>query len=355
MKKNVFRKEIICKKLLSNNKKTSKVYLKIAVVLFLIFSMLSFKSLKQPLRYEEKTTSNKIVQKTNITYSTEALPNGMKSVNGAIFTKVQKNIKVHVTSTVISGKPVSVKGEGSIYYSLIAEELWDQIIPIKNKIKIDLNGSNNTIINLDFQINLADIKNTIKKVEDEITGVSAGKYTIRIRPDFKADILFESKRIPLDNTYELNFEYSNGIVKLVGENKELVVNIPIENIAVIKSNFKMLGITLPLVFSRYIFISISVVFFMLIIVNIRSVKLDLRTNTQSANYIDKKYSDRIIRLQEEPNLENKMLLSVSSFKELIQVANDKDLSVLRYNKGISKIVIYLVIDGESMFNYATKD
>lgn len=349
MKKNVLRRKIKDIKTPVNNKKASKVYLGIAVVLFLIFSMLSFKSIKQPLQYEEKTTLNNIVQKTNITYSTEALPNGMRSVNGAIFTKVQKYIKVHVTSTVTSEKPVSIKGEGTIYYSLIAEELWDQSTPISKKTKVDLNGSNNTIINSDFQINFRDIKDTIKIVENEITGIGAGKYTLKIKPDFEADILFENKRIPLDNTYELNFEYSNGLVKLIGENKELVKNTPIEEITVIKSSFALLGITLPLVLSRYIFLSISAVLFMLIIISIRSTKLGLSSNTQSISYIDRKYSDRIIRLQQEPNLENKIQLSLSSFKELIQIANDKDLIVLRYDKGNSNIVSYLVIDGESIF------
>ena len=45
------------------------------------------------------------------------------------------------------------------------------------------------------------------------------------------------------------------------------------------------------------------------------------------------------------------MLSVGTFKEPIQVANYKDLSLLKYNKGKSDIVIYLAIDGECIYYY----
>lgn len=355
MKRSILRKKNTDSIAPVNNKKVSKFYLGISIILFLLFLILSLKSIKQPLKYQEKSISNKIVQKTNITYSTEVLQDGMSSLNGAIFPKVQKNLKIHVTSTVTSEKPVSIEGQGNIYCNLIAEESWKQVIPIASKIKIDLNGNNNTIVNSDFEISLVDIKSRMEKVESQITGISSGKHILKIVPDLQANILFENKKIPLDNTYELSFEYASNVVKPLGENKELIKDITIEDIKTNKSIFRLLGIALPLVLSRYLLSSITIGFFILIIMNFRFLKLGLSSSTQTASYIDKKYRDRLIVLQQEPNLVNRIMLSVGNFKELIQVANDKDLSLLRYNKGNSDIVIYLAIDGECIYYYMIND
>jgi hypothetical protein len=320
MQKSILRKQAADAKKTKKNKKASKTYLGILVVLFILFSGLSLRSIKKPLQYQEKTAINSIAQNTNITFSTEALPDGMSSVNGTIFSKVQKNLNLHVTSTVTSEKPVAVKGTGVVYCDIIADEYWIQTMPISGNIKIDVNGSKNTIINSDFKINLVDINNKIEMAEDQITGTSAGKYILKIRPDIQANITFDDKVIPLDNTYQLNFEYSNGLIKLSGDNKELVKNIPVEEITTKSAKLTLLGIAVPTLICRYVFSIAALILLILLIHNFRFVKSKYNADEQSPSYIDKKYGSKLVSLQAEPNLENRILLSVSCFKELVRLA-----------------------------------
>lgn len=331
--------------------KNSKLLLGTISILFIFFAVLSFLSIKQPLQYEQKSISNDITQNTNISYSTEALPDGMNSINGTIFSKVQKNMDIHVISTVNSKKPVSITGEGTVYYDIIAENLWTYSIPLSDKIKLDLNGSENTIIDSHFKINLDDIKNIINDTEDNIVGTSVGKYTIKIRPDFQANILSGDKTIPLDNTYALSFEYSNGLIKLVEENKEFTSNIPVENLTIKNNEFEFLGMLLPIMLSRYVFSISALILLIVIIVDVKYFKFNKRKDTEEVGYIDKKFGSRLIHLQQEPKFQNKILITISDYKELIKLADDKELNILKYNKIYSQIVVYLVIDGECIFNY----
>lgn len=352
MRKCILKKQANDAKITEKNKKASKTYLVILVVLFILFSGLSLRSIKQPLQYQEKTAVNSITQKTSITYSTEALPDGMNSVNGTIFSKVQKNLKLHVNSIVTAEKPIIIKGTGIVYCDLIADGFWIQTMPISSNIKIDLNGRENTIINSDFQINLVDIKNKIEMAEDQVTGTSAEKYLLKIRPDIQADVTFEDKEIQLDSTCQLSFEYSNGLIIQSGDNKELVKNTPMEEITINSSKLTLLGIAIPILICRYVFSIAALVLLIVLIHNLRFVKSNYNADEQSPGYIDKKYRSRLVSLQAEPNLENRILLSVSNFKELVRVADDKELNILRYIKVDSRIVIYLVIDGECIYNYA---
>lgn len=347
MKVNIFNKLKIKVRNLSN------ITLVVILMLLTVTAIISFFSIGKPTHQSSNITRDTVTQKTAFAYSSDPLPDGIISVDNKIFTKLQEKLKLQISSVVTSNEPLNVLGSCIVYYDIISEGIWKQSVPLSSKVNIDSKGTNNKILNLNLEINLTDISSRIDKAEKNM-GPSQGNYTIKIRPDIQADIIYKDRKIPVDNTAELNFQYSYGQMKLMSKDKEFTKSSPITELQTTMLNdYNVLGISLPVVFCKYVCPAAAVLFLMLLLLNKKSIQKKRGKNMTYWKNIDKKYNDRLVNLKVKPDFENKLLLSVSSFKELLQLADEKELSLLRFQNPSSRLVNYYTIDGSCIFSYTT--
>jgi hypothetical protein len=280
-------------------------------------------------------------------------PNGgIVDTKDSMYTKITKAIHLNLKSNVTSDKPVSVQGTRSVFVRLIAEGLWERNFVLEPQKDFNLQGNENKLVENDYVIDVKNIAAYIEKVEKEIT-VRPDKYLINIKPEIIGNIIYEDKKLPIDTTPEISFEFSS-IIKLIGE-KEFTKETPIETTRILNQNFRLMNIVVPIIPARYIFSTLSLLLFGIIVFRIyKNININ-KKEIPEVNKIDKKYKNRLTDISKNITMLNKINVNVKSFKSLIQLADDKEQPILRFNNSDIDRIFYYVMDGDCIYSYSPDD
>lgn len=346
-----------------------KIFFIFVAVLWIISTFLTLKAFRQPLELEQKSLLNTITEKTVFEYNAEVIPctlypsGGVVTPEGHVMTAITSRINIHMESWVTSQKPVEVKGSQEILLKLVAENLWEREFIISNKSQFNLTGDKNQLIMGDYGINPHDFINYIDKVEEE-TKIRAGRYYIKIKPVLEGEIVYKDTTLNFDPTPELVFEIGNNQLSLVKnqikdqtgdvpKNKlEFSKNTPIEIINIIPQPFVIFGKSFSPIKARVVLATLSIITFAIIIKILWSRRKELSKSMTESQKIDKKYSSRIIKVDQEYKLDNPFYLE--SFKTLLKIADEKEQPILRFRTR-ERYTSYCVIDGRQQYVYTAVD
>ncbi len=269
-----------------------------------------------------------------------------------MYANITKAIHINIISKVTSDRPVLVKGTKKIIVRLIADGLWERHFVQEAENNINLQGSENKVIENDYIVDIKNIAAYIEKVEKEIN-VMPRRYVLNIKPQIEGSIIYDDTIIPVDTAPELSFEFSSQIMQ-VGE-KEFVRETPIQTTVTLIQNFKFFNMEIPIITARYIFSISSLIFLSIIIfavfINIKGNKKD----SSEVSLIDKKYASKMMLIDNDIVMLNKINVNVKSIKALVQLADDKELPILRYKYSAQDNVFYYVVDGDCIYKYSAED
>lgn len=327
-------------------------------IVWILSTILAYKALKQPLKVEQRNVENRIIENTTFNYKVEVEKSTLFPKGGIVepeetmFTSITKAIHLNINSNITSDGPVTVQGIKRVYIKLVAEGLWERQFILDPEKKFNLQGNENKLVDNDYAVDIKEIAEYIEDVEKEII-VRPDKYLLTIKPEFEGNIIYNGNEFPIDSAPEFSFEFSNQI-KQIGES-EFTIEKPIETIMSISQDFKLLNISIPLMTARLMFSIISLALLGLVSLGIyRPFKLN-DADESAADRIDKRYKNRLINIERNILVSNKINVNIKSFKSLIQLADDKEQPVLRYKNSDIGRVYYYVIDGDCVYSYSAND
>lgn len=308
-----------------------------------------------PIQKINHVVDNQIKQTARFDYQTELRPNTLyakdellKPDNG-ILSKITNAILIHLDFDVTAKKDIVVQGTQSIVMSLTADQLWHRDYYIREKKTFVHEGSNVSIYNENITIDVGDLLDFIAKVEKEIE-LKPQKYTLKIVPTFEGSILYNDQKVPLESSFELNFEYTNNLFKLVGK-KDYAKENNMEEIVTIPQQFSFLGQVMPITAARIIFIVISAVLSLMMACLFILNRRQKQSNLTDAQRIDHKYGKRFLDLEQNIQILNKNRVVLQSIHALVQLADEREQVLFRFEQKDYHHVIYYVLDGEHIYCY----
>lgn len=331
--------------------KQKKWYFRFSIVLWLICCILAIIAYRLPLEVEQKFQTGLIKQKLDFKYTADVLPEGIISLNDAIFTKSQKQIKVNIESLVLSDEPVFVKGTSSVTVKLIAEELWEKTIQKYPEKIFAFKGKENLLIDMNVDIDLEALYEELERISNEIVGARSKNYYLQIKPEIKGEIVAGALVFPIQEDGEFILNLEGEQVKPAGE-RTFTKEVPVEKTILVKQVFSLFGLELDLVTSRYLFVALAILLSLILITALTNrIKNPKKGTVSEVMEIDKKYGIRLTPIQSCMDSEGKTYLELQTFKALVHISDEKDRGILKYeDKGASQVIYYLV-DGDYIYSY----
>lgn len=337
---------------MSENKKRIAYILLIFV--FIISTGFALQAFQQPLQIEERVEENNISFKTTFEYKASVQPctlypqGGIVVPDEAIFSNITDKLLVKVNSTVEADKPVKVDGTKKVLLTLTADRYWERSFILEQDTPINLEGTINSIINKEYSINLVDIRNYIEQVAGELK-LQPSSYLLRIRPILEGQVIYGEEKIQLDRELELTFDYTDSVIRLNKDAQlEFFKETPIIMSDIIEQSFILFGKEYPLVAARYTFSVISLGSLIFILVNLAKKIRIKRLMVTNITKIDKKYKGRIINLERELDVKDKICITIDSFKSLLKIADEREQPVFR-KLASQDLAHYYVVDGDYIY------
>jgi hypothetical protein len=325
------------------------------VVLWIYPTMCALQVFMIPTQKTNHVVDNRIHQTARFDYQTRLYPNTLYSSEEllkpefGILSKITSSILVDVNFEVTAEKDVIVQGTQSIVMSLIADQLWHRDYYIREKKTFHHEGSAVTIYNENITIDVGHIIDFIEKVEKEIE-LRPQKYTLKIVPTFEGGIRYDDQHIPLESSFELNFEYTNNLFKLVSKTEYAKEN-NIEDIIIVPQQISYLGQAMSIAAARTILIVISLVLSLMMICFFIHNRRQQQSVWSDAQKIDHKYGKRLLHLEQDIQILNKHRVVLQSIQSLVQLADEREQAVFRFEQKDYYIVVYYVLDGEHIYCY----
>ncbi len=339
--------------LLSNVKKHKKVIYSFSIILWIVFTVFVLNIIFHPTEILEETYENKVVEETLFSYKADMIPyflnsrGGMTNIEKVTFTKVTKDIILHIKTSIKSDKPVSIKGSKKVILRLVAEDLWEKEYELEGETSLAIEGTDITIIDNDYNINIPELMNFIRIGEEEIN-LRPTKYTFEIEPIIEGVILYDGKEIPIDQSPQTFLEYSQTQIKVSEENK-FSTTTPITKNIVIPQYYNMMIMEIPMKTAKYMFGSFYLmVLLIFMIVTFRHFKRN-KLKLSETQIIDKKYKLRLINVLEEVDKLNNEKVVLGLFKSLVIISDEKESPIFRYEN--EEKVVYYVLDGRYIYLY----
>jgi hypothetical protein len=201
-------------------------------------------------------------------------------------------------------------------------------------------------------VNLEKVKTFIEQVEEE-TGISPEQYSIEIVPNILGTIYYEGKEKAFNSEEKLVFQYSYDEITLASE-KTFTSVTPFTSTEVITNSLTIFGIALPLIPVRIvstIFSSLLLIAFIYSYANL--LKDRIKPIRSQIDKINKKYGNRIISVSQKVNIDQKSIITLSSFKSVIKVADEKELPIFCHKIHEDGSALYFIVDGDFVYNYET--
>lgn len=332
------------------NNKQKKLHYRTIIILWLICSILAVITYMQPLETEQKVKINQVRQIMDFSYTSEALPEGIVSLNDVIFTKSQKQIKVNIKALVASDEPVLVKGTSSASIRLVAEELWEKTLQTYPERFFCFKSKETQVIDMETDIDLEILNQELERISEEIIGTRSRNYYLIIKPEVKGEIIFGDVKLPIQNDGEFILSLEGEQVRLAGQ-KSFVKEFPVEDTRLVKQVYSLFGAELPLVAARYLFTVLSVLLLIMLAIVLRQIKKLKADTISEAVEIDKKYGIRLTSIQSPMSAEGKTNIELQTFKSLVRISDEKDRIILKYDDKSTGQVLYYLVDGDYIYSY----
>ena len=187
-------KRILSKVLTIKNKNLNFVL----IGLLIIVATSSVISLVQPTTTTKQLDGSTTQVGTSYDYKATITPNilypkgGTIDVGDTIFKKITTAIPLTLKSIINSDKEVTAAGTHEIQLVVKAGELWERVFPLQQKQAFELKGTEISLIDNTFKIDLNEINSFITKVEDE-TGIRSDQYTFEVAPNIEGTVSYDGK------------------------------------------------------------------------------------------------------------------------------------------------------------------
>ena len=334
---------------------SSKIMLGVSILLLVLFSAIAFRTFTSPEHVNMVTYMNNIQQKTDYSYKIDVIPSSLYPYGGTItpehriFTKITENLIVSISSMIRAEKPVLVEGSYKIIIKLVAEDLWEKEynIIISNQ-KINIEGTEISLINDAVRIPIHDILEYTQIMEQEL-GYSSDRYLISINPIIEGTIKAGNKSNPITSPPELTFSLTSRDISLIGE-KSFVNDNPVQETEVLVSDYNFMGFSIPLSIARLVSFILTLGPLTYISLYTVNALRNQKENIYESVAIDLKYKNRLINLKRSFDYSDKYILIVDDFKSLVRIADEKELSILRFEASAVS-VNYFVINGQCIYSY----
>ena len=124
----------------------------------------------------------------NYDYKATITPNilypngGTVEVGDTIFKKITTAIPFNLKSTINSDNEVIAKGTHEVQLLVNAGDLWERSFPLEQKKSFEQKGTEISLIDTAYKIDLGKVNTFITQVEEE-TGIRPSQYTIEVVPN----------------------------------------------------------------------------------------------------------------------------------------------------------------------------
>ena len=339
-------------------KKNTKTLCYILAPLVLITATVAVLSLLKPAKITRQINDNTTNIKTSYDYKATIIPNvlhpkgGTIEVEDTIFTKITTALPFSLNSTISSDNEVTVKGTYQIEVVVNAAELWERGFPLGQQESFELAGTEISLIDSVLNIDLTEINAFIGQVEEE-TEIRAEQYTIEVVPNIEGMIHYVGNDMPIPEQDALVFQLTNDEIVLISE-KTSTSNTPFTTTEVITNTFNIFGIALPLGFVRLLSTLVSILLLLpLIYFFIKGRTSNVKLMPTQVEKINKKYGGRIIPVSQNIHTNQKSIITLQSFKDVIKIADEKELPVFYHSVHLNESAVYFIIDGDYLYNYET--
>jgi hypothetical protein len=329
------------------------------MIILLIFSTgFTIYTFLQPTATTSQVNDNTSQIETGYDYQAEITPNilypngGTVDVGNTIFKKITSAIPVTLKSTMLSERQVTVTGTHEVQLLIKAGEIWERVFPLGHKQAFEQSGTEISILDHTYKIDLEQIDSFIRQVEQE-TGIAPTQYTLEVLPNIQGTI----NDIGVEKGFQIQdrliFQYSFDEISLASE-ENFASMITFTSSQVISKKFNVLGQEIPLSYLRIISTLLSVLLLLITIYEHKSSKANSMTiNKSEIEIINKKFANRIISVSQKINIAQKSIFVLDSFKSIIKIADEKELPIFLNKDQKEEIAIYFIVDGEYLYTYET--
>lgn len=339
-------------------KKNTKTLCYILAPLLLITTIISIISLLQPAISTSQITENMTNIETSYDYKATIIPNvlypkgGTIEVEDTIFTTITAGLPLNLKSTISSDNEVTVKGTHQIQVILNAPGLWERVFPMGQKESFKFFGTNMSLIDSALTIDLNEINAFIGQVEAE-TEIRAEQYTIEVVPNLEGIIKHAGRDLPIPEQDPLTFQLANDEIVLIGDSSSTSIT-PFTTTQVLTNTFNFFGAALPLGFVRVVSTLLATLLIILLIYVFNNSRTsNEKSSPTEVDKINKKYGGRIIPIDQNINTNHKTIIILQSFKDVIKIADEKELPIFCYKVHLDGSAVYFIVDGDYLYNYKT--
>lgn len=293
---------------------------------------------------------------TTFDYKAKVSPNvlhpngGTVEVGPTLFKNITTAIPFHLKSIISSKQGVVAKGTYNVQLLIKAGDNWEKAIPLQGNKNFEQTGTNLSIIDSSYSIDLKQVEAFILQVEAE-TGVVQSQYELEVVPTLQGVIQFGDIVRDIDLRDTLKFTYLSKEINLASE-KKFSTAIQFNESQTIADSISFLGLSFPLIPFR---ITSAVLFLLLLLSIIFSlVYLDegaAKVVKSEAEKINKKYRKRVIRISRQVNFEGKTIVSFEAFKSMLKISDEIEQPILFYVTKDNQNPIYFIVDVLCVYTY----
>lgn len=328
-----------------NNK---KIIYGLVAILWLAFTILVVNTLRHPNQIVKEINENNIVQETTFNYKADIVPyslnprGGIVDIEGSIFTKITKDVILHINTSIKADKPIRISGTKKVILTVIAEDLWEKEYLLERETSFNMEGTDNKIIDDDYAINLQELTSFMKIVEEEI-GTRPSRYIFEIKPIINGKIIDNEKEIPIDQEPKTFVDYSQNQM-MVSMDNIFTKTIPINTYLTISQKLDILGLEVAVKTAKYIFTSTYIIL-LIALITLASLKIKKnKLKLSEVQIIDKKYKARLINVVQAVNKLDRDQVILDSFKSLLIISDERDTPIFRYEYD-GKVSYYIINEG----------
>ncbi|MEH7252630.1 DUF5305 family protein [Neobacillus niacini] len=334
-------------------------YKKIMIILLIFSTGFTIYTFLQPAAITSQVNDNTSQVETGYDYQAEITPNilypngGTVDVGNTIFKKITSAIPFNLKSTILSERQVTVTGTHEVQLLIKAGEIWERVFLLGQKQAFEQSGTEISILDHTYKIDLDQIDSFIRQVEQE-TGIAPTQYTLEVLPNIQGTINDSGVEKNLQLQDKLIFQYSFEEISLVSETN-FTTMISFTSSHIVSKSFTVFRQELPLVFVR---IGSTIISILLLLTFLNTIKISktnsIKTSPSEIERINKKFANRIIPVSQKINITQKSIFVLDSFKSIIKIADEKELPIFFNKDQEEEIAIYFIVDGEYLYSYETR-
>jgi hypothetical protein len=279
-------------------------------------------------------------------------PNGgTVDVGDTLYKNITTAIPIDLKSAITAVEEVLAKGSYEVQLLIRAGDNWERSFPLQNKQSFEGKGTDISVIDSSYQIDLDQVNAFILQVENE-TGVRHPQYELEVVPNIQGEVQYLDKVREIDIQDKLVFNYLPEEIKLASE-KAYSTAIQPNDSQTMTTSFSVLGLTISLSLVRII--STSLFLLLLLSILFSLVYLDegpVNDSTSEAERLSKKYGRRVIPISEQIDFTGKTSVHFSTFTSMLKIADEIEQPIFFYENNNDHSQMYLIVDLLCVYTYA---